>query len=211
MKAAHHRQAWRALWQRAREWLNANHALVTAAATVVLAVATAMLALATCSLVRISGNTDVTLHDTLVAANRAWVTPASAFIDAPAGNTGREPAINFVAQEEYLDTIDPPAPNTSLYTVLPKTKLKDVCAKTHAAEDGIVVYPSGLREYTYSIFTERAVSAEVQSGSKLTFVHGCFAYQTFQKEHKSEYCFIFLNATQGELGGANCPFGNAAN
>jgi hypothetical protein len=44
----------------------------------------------------------------------------------------------------------------------------------------------------------------------LIFVHGCFAYQTFQRERKSEYCFIFLNTAHGDLEGVDCPFGNTA-
>src|SRR5690348_3941192 len=87
MKTAHRRPA-TAFWRRTKAFLtaaikalNANHAVLTAMATAVLAVATIVLAVATCSLVRISGNTDVTLHDTLVAANRAWVAPVSAVVD----------------------------------------------------------------------------------------------------------------------------------
>ncbi len=222
MKTAHHRRA-RVLWQRAKacsaaviKKLDAVHGLLTAVATILLVVATYYLA-------SISRNTDVTLHETLVAANRAWVTPVSGFLfEAPAvgktlafyvlyGNAGKEPAINFVAQEEYLDSIDPPAPNTSLYTILPKTKLQDICATTRAAKDGGVVYPSGLREYTYKVSTQRPITAEVQSGSKLIVAHGCFAYETFGNEHKSEYCFVFLDAAHNDLAGVHCPSGNAAN
>jgi len=154
MKAVHHHQARRALWQRAREWLNANHALVTAAATVVLAVATIVLALATCSLVRISSNTDVTLHDTLVAANRAWVTPAAAFlVDAPTvgktvryrvqyGNSGKEPATGFVAQED-AGIIDAPTPQDTLYTILPKTNSKTFARKlTRRGKEAWCIQPA---------------------------------------------------------------------
>ena len=218
----------KSFWRRAKrrliaaiDWLNGHHALVTAVATVLLAIATVLLAIATLLLALISWNTDTTLHNTLVAANRAWITPASAYLhSAPTvgnslgyhvryGNLGKEPAIGFAAQED-LDTIDAPVPQASLYTVLPKNRLKDVCARTHAATEGSVVYPSGLRDYTYSVFTDRLITPDIQGGSKVVVAHGCFAYQTFQREHKSEYCFIFLNTVHGDLEGVDCPFGNTA-
>jgi hypothetical protein len=228
MKTAHHRRA-RVFWPRAKafltaaiETLNANHAVLTAIATMVLAVATIVLAVATCSLVRISENTDVTLHDTLVAANRAWVTPAAAFlVDVPAagkgvryrvqyGNSGKEPATGFVAQED-AGIIDAPTPQDTLYTILPKNKFQDVCARTHAAREGGVVYPA-REDYTYTASADRLTfTPEIQNGSKLIFAHGCFAYETFQRERKSEYCFIFLNAARGDTQGVHCQFGNTAN
>jgi hypothetical protein len=206
-------------WRRAKkslvaaiDWLNRSNGLITAFATLLLAVTTV-------SLYFISRNTDTTLRNTLVAANRAWITPASAFLNsAPAvgksagyhvryGNVGKEPAIGLVAQED----LDVTAAQGSLYTVLPKDRLKDVCAKTHAAQDGGIVYPSGLRDYIYTVFADRLpITPEIQNGSKLIFVHGCFAYQTFQQERKSEYCFIFLNAAHGDPEGIDCPFGNRA-
>jgi hypothetical protein len=222
MKTAHHRRA-RAYWKRATaaiETLNSN--VVTAVATMVLAVATIVLAVATCSLVHISENTDVTLHNTLVAANRAWVTPAAAFlVDAPMvgqavryrvqyGNSGKEPATGFVAQED-AGIIDAPTPQDTLYMILPKHKLQDVCARTHAATDGGVVYPA-REDYAYTASADKLTfTPDVQNGSKLIFVHGCFAYETFQRERKSEYCFIFLNATRGDTRGVYCQFGNTAN
>jgi hypothetical protein len=227
MKTTRHRPV-RAFWQRAKAYLTAaikalNANTLTAVATFVLAVATIVLAVATCSLVRISENTDVTLRETLVAANRAWVTPTSAFIEAPVagktlafhvryGNSGKEPATGFVAQEDS-DVVDAPAPQAlpqvSLYMILPKNKLQNVCARTHAATDGGVVYPA-REDYTFTAITERPITPEIQSGSKLIVVHGCFAYQTFHHERKSEYCFIFLNAAHGDTQGTHCPFGNTA-
>jgi hypothetical protein len=198
----------------ATNWLNGHHALVTAVATALLAIATVLLAF-------ISWNTDTTLRNTLVSANRAWVTPASAFLDSTPvigksfgyhvryGNVGKEPAIDFAAQED-LEIIDAPAPQASLYTVLQKSRLKDVCARTNAAADGSVVYPSGLRDYIYTALTDQPITQDIQGGAKIIAAHGCFAYQTFQRERKSEYCFIFLNTVHGDLEGVDCPFGNTA-
>jgi hypothetical protein len=211
MKTAHHRPA-RAFWQRGKafltaaiECLNGINGLLVFAATLLLAF--------------IAWRTDRTVRDTLVAANRAWVTPASAFVDAPVigktlvfhvryGNPGKEPATDFVAQEDS-DEIDAPAPQASLYTILPRNRLQDVCARTHAATEGGVVYPA-REDYTFTAITERLITPEIQSGSKLIVVHGCFAYQTFHRERKSEYCFIFLNAAHGDMQGVHCPFGNTA-
>lgn len=185
----------KSFWRRARgwsvaalEWLNSINGLLTAVATLLLAL--------------IAWNTDTTLRNTLIAANRAWVTPASAFLDNATtvgkswgyhvryGNVGKEPAIGFAAQED-LGIIDAPAPQASLYTVLSKNTLKDVCARTHAATEGSVVYPSGLRDYTYNVFTDRLITPDIQGGSKVLLAHGCFAYQTFQRERKRNTALSF--------------------
>jgi hypothetical protein len=79
MKAAHRRSFWRATksWLVAAiGYLNKIHGLVTAIATFLLAIATFLLAF-------IALRTDTTLRDTLMANNRAWVTPAAAFLDPP--------------------------------------------------------------------------------------------------------------------------------
>lgn len=185
------------------------HGLITA-------IATGLLAL-------ITWNTDTTVHNTLVAANRAWLTPVLAQPDgAPKagkpfgyyvkyGNVGKEPAIGFVAQEE-LGTVNAPAPQTSWYTVFRRSALKDVCGRTTASDEGGVVYPSGLRDYTYAVSTPALnITPDIENGSKIIFAHGCFAYKTFGRERKSEYCFVFLKAEDGRsFVSALCPYGNSA-
>jgi hypothetical protein len=191
--------------------LNGVHGLIAAVATTLLAY--------------IAWNTDTTLHDTLVAANRAWITPVVAQVDSTPsvgkpfgytvkyGNVGKEPAIGFAAQEE-LDVVDAPAPHASWYTVFKKSILKDVCKRTTASNEGGIVYPSGLRDYTYAFSTsDFNITPEIENGSKIIFAHGCFAYKTFGRERKSEYCFLFLikDPDGRPLASAHCPYGNSAN
>lgn len=183
--------------------------------------------LATLVLGYIAWNTDRTLHETLVAANRAWIAPISATllgqptIDVPLtytvtyGNVGKEPGLGFVAQEDH-GVIDTPPPLKTLYSVFPKSLLKDVCGRTHASDDGLPQYPSGPRDFAYRISTDEVrFTQEILSGVKAIYVNGCFAYKTFGKERKSQYCFIFLPS---RLTGSNdtylatrCPYGNSAN
>lgn len=182
-------------------------------------------ALATLILAYIAWNTDKTLHDTLVAANRAWLAPIEARMlgqptlgvpltyDIIYGNVGKEPALGFVAQED-VGIIDVPPPLTTLYSVFPKTLLRDICSRTKEADDSPARYPSALRDYIYRVSTEQIrITQEILDGSKAIYVNGCFAYKTFGRERKSEYCFIFLPASaSGErtFRSVSCPYGNRA-
>jgi hypothetical protein len=160
------------------------------------------------------------------ADQRAWLAPARAelrafVLQAPLdyvvkfGNTGRDPAFAFVAQQEK-GVIDNPR-GESWYAVFPQTTLKDICSKTTASNTGQTFFPSGRGEFDYNV-TENGfkLSREIISGDKLVFVHGCFAYRTFEKERKSEWCFIFEPgfdpATHNVIAVRSlmCPYGHSA-
>jgi hypothetical protein len=182
-----------------------------------------LLVLATFFLAYVAWATDKTLRETLISANRAWLTPNTGHIDGfvPStekpfgyfvnyGNIGKEPALNFVAQEE-IGTVDNPN-GKSWYSVFDKATLKDICVITHAAESGGVVYPSGSQDYVYAR-EEPAfkITPEILNLSKIIFAHGCFAYKTFGAEHKSEYCLLFVPTSNPKMfGAAHCPYGNTA-
>lgn len=155
---------------------------------------------------KVSETTDRTLYQTMVATTRAWITPFHAELDNDLissgtfkfsiryGNVGKEPALDFVAQQEIGSVVSPH--NQSLYEVFPPETITDICALTHAAEGAGVIYPSGLQDYTYTV-TEtsdefRQISSAVASATRAAFIHGCFAYTTFGVERKSEYCFLRL-------------------
>jgi hypothetical protein len=101
----------------------------------------------------------------MISAYRAWLAPATARIQGTLssdrafgyfvnyGNVGKEPALGFVAQED-IGTIDGPKPQTSWYTVFSKELLMDVCKRTQASDLAAAIYPSGSREYTYSVSTD---------------------------------------------------------
>jgi hypothetical protein len=168
--------------------------------------------------------TDITLRDTLVSTNRAWLTPVTAQIqdvlvtDQPFhftvkyGNPGKEPASGFAAQEDVGTINALPTPQTSLYSVFHKSNLKDVCKRTKASEDGSIVYPSSsTNNYTYDVTTDDfKITPEILNRRQLIFVHGCFAYLSFSEERKSEYCFVFL-PRDSEFRAVACPYGNHAN
>lgn len=204
--------------KRAIEWLNKNAgagATVTAALLVVVAV-----------LQFISmGNTNQTLNQTLVAADRAWLAPSQAEITSPINttinvafsiiyaNTGREPALNFTAQEE-IGTV--PNPNGGpWYSVFHRDTITDICART-VPDTEIAVYPSKLYQKSYNISTNQPLTSDIISGKAILWFHGCFAYRSpvsGSVVHYSEYCFMFAPiTTDGKRAFKSfaCMFGNKA-
>lgn len=171
----------------------------------------------------------ITQRETMVSASRAWLTPVSAGIvgdltvgeplnyEISYGNVGKEPALGFVAQEDDPGTVDEPAPHTSWYTVFDKSKITDVCRRTAASDEAETIYPSGLETFVYHVSTAKLpITQQIIDGSKVIFVHGCFAYKTFGHEHKSEYCFLLhqyrdLKTREIVYKGISCPYGNKAN
>lgn len=167
--------------------------------------------------------------EALVANNRAWLSPTSAQITSPIdisgplrisviyGNTGREPALGFAAQEE-AGAVDAPAPNTSWYTVFHKNTITDVCGHTTVGDGGQTIYPTGPGQQVYNVSMNGPLTPEIISGSKILFFHGCFAYRspiTKDVVHKSEYCFLFEPLSDPTSGKRTfksfaCMYGNNA-
>ena len=208
------RRVWRCIahyWLKTIRGLKRVDALITAIGTVLLAVITAALAF-----IAWWQYSDPTLRQTLVASNRAWLTPESAQQIAKRGqplrfaiaygNTGKEAATGFVAQQQ-IGTVDLLAPQASLYTVFKKDTLEDVCGRTNASRDGLVIYPSA-RMHTYTV--EQNAIPEITNRTKMGFIHGCFAYFTFGQERKSEYCFLFIPNGSNDFRAIDCPYGNKA-
>jgi hypothetical protein len=133
----------------------------------------------------------------LILANRAWLTPVGLALDEELqtggplnytvtfGNVGKEPAIDFVAQEDW-GIVDNPR-GDSLYKIFPRSTLKDVCRRTGASASGGIQYPSGLRDYKYRVSTTALeITRDVERGAKVVFINGCFAYRTFDKGNRYE-------------------------
>jgi hypothetical protein len=178
---------------------------------------------------RVSEQTDATLRQTMVATTRAWLTPSHAEIDSDQlrtgqvrfsikyGNVGREPATGFVAQEEF-DFVPAPRADQTLYATFPQSTIKNICARTLIAEGAGVIYPSGISDYTYTVVAiadanQLTKIPKVLDGSLAIFIHGCFAYKTFNVERKSEYCFLRLPTLDADTKQLNfrfvrCPYGN---
>jgi hypothetical protein len=186
-------------------------------ATQVLAVSTMVLALVTyCGL---RDNEKAT-----VIANRAWLTPSLAEITSPIdtttnlsfaivyGNTGKEPALGFTAQEEAGAV---PKPKGSWFTVFHKDTITDVCART-TPDTEITIYPTGPNQHIYEVSMNGPLTEDVASGEKILWVHGCFAYRSpvsGEIIHRSEYCFLFppvMNNGKRVFKSISCMYGNKA-
>src|SRR5271163_2828083 len=81
---------------------------------------------------------------TMIAANRAWLAPITVELEdgfaqsgrlhftVQFGNVGKEPAIDFVAQQE-IGFIFRPTANQNLYDIFPEAKITDVCKGTQSS------------------------------------------------------------------------------
>ena len=167
---------------------------------------------------------------TLIASSRAWLAPRSAsFTPIPKlhqpwriivtyGNVGKEPARGFVASQQF-GSVDVPKKDENWFSVFPKAKLEDVCAKAIANDDGLTIYPSGPSDQGYIVDGDRDdfdITKEIVDGSKAAFIHGCFAYETLgEGPHKSEYCFVLIKDVDEKTGdivyrSRHCMYGNKA-
>jgi hypothetical protein len=169
-------------------------------------------------------------RDAMIATSRAWLAPRVATfakelslhqpwsITVAYGNVGKEPGLGFVAQEDF-GSVGVPKPSESWYSVFPKTTLKDVCARTTASDEGLTIYPSGPIDHRYGVsgnLDAFDITQDILDGTKVMFIHGCFAYRTVGTPHKSEYCFLLVplgdskNKTQ-TFSSVSCIYGNNAN
>lgn len=142
----------------------------------------------------------------MIATSRAWLAPRVATfakelglhqpwdITVAYGNVGKEPGLGFVAHEEF-GSVAAPKPAKSWYSVFSKDTLKDVCTGTIASDNGLTIYPSGPIDHRYNVSADLRtfdVTQDILDGTRIMFIHGCFAYRTVGSPHKSEYCFLFV-------------------
>ena len=209
--------------KRIRDW-------ATVIGTWTIAVATLItMAIFYCQL-RVFRSSDETFKQTMISANRAWLAPRSAtFMPVPTlhqpskiivnyGNVGKEPGRGFVADQQF-GSVDAPKQNESWFSVFPKSTLKDVCVKTVASDDGLTIYPSGFSDHEYTIEGDKTdfdITSDILDGTKVAFIHGCFAYETLgEGPHKSEYCFVLVKSVDEKSGetvyrSRHCMYGNKA-
>src|SRR5215467_807680 len=139
-------------------------------------------------------------HMALVAANRAWISPVSATLDAipstsPAGditvpvpfrNTGHEPATD-ASIIGGSDSISIDATYDEIHAK--EQSFADYCfsipaAKGTASAESIVVFPGGnaSNDYNSSItITSDLIDWDAVYGRKYVYVHACVIYQTSVK------------------------------
>jgi len=146
---------------------------------------------------------------TLRLQQRAWVAPIHAELDwqhgsfsegsrlntvIRYGNLGREPAIWFVA-EQKAKTFPSPSDNEykSWSTTFTPDRIEGICKRVSADSSGLVVYPSGPRDYDFGSSTDEfAITPAIMRGAEILYIEGCFAYRTLETEHKSQYCFMLV-------------------
>lgn len=162
-------------------------------------------------------------RDATMRANRAWLTPnRSRYVVPPSaggpakieiiyGNSGHEPAEGFVAQQEFATVQSGLVGNISSYDLLDhaefvgaQTTFSKICDQANPPPEGTLdegppQYPSSPYELTYPLKVDAGSLphyADIVSGNRTLIIHGCFAYRTFGRIHKSEYC-MFIAAPQG--------------
>lgn len=146
---------------------------------------------------------------TLRLQQRAWVAPIHAELDwqhgsfkegarlntvVRYGNIGKEPAIWFVAAQK-AKTFPSPSDNEyrSWYTTFTPDRIEGICKQISANSQGLVVYPSGPRDYDFGSSTDEfIITPAILRGAEILYIEGCFAYRTLETEHKSQYCFMLV-------------------
>jgi hypothetical protein len=135
--------------------------------------------------------------DTLVAANRAWISPIGMGFDGVVeigkeveiyvlyGNTGKEPArdINVIAHDYFTK---PPGSTEGWDNIIVQKNV--MCTQ---------IYPSTPNTFRHSFRIEKDwINADVQNIVLAWYVQGCFIYRTFNQIKESAFCF-FLYPRQG--------------
>jgi hypothetical protein len=161
-------------------------------------------------------------HESLVAAQRAWVGPTGGQIEGAVAdkadvkivvnyqNSGREPGIgfNYTIEPKIIGADDPSAGQWI-------EKNSSDCKNRAPTPGSQVVNPSngGITGGGYQMrgtLGKSLIDKDVISGNKVIYVVGCFAYQTFAVSHHSSFCF-FYKAGVSSLPNMNfCAFGNDA-
>ncbi len=197
------------LWRRAHNYfheivsvLKSVESLITAIATVLLSFATAGVGLIAYWQWESLSNTDNTLHETLVASNRAWA--AAGGVDAHGAitggqglkiriqyaNTGKSPAIKWV---QHFSGGPVPTPDPSEITPVTAGVNTD-CDGLVPGSDGIAVFPNAARqEWANTEMPERDYSAYLPlllANKAALVIKGCFVYETMHEPHKTWFCFI---------------------
>jgi hypothetical protein len=164
----------------------------------------------------------------LVAANRAWISPVSATLDAmpsapptkgitallPFRNTGHEPATD-ASIISGTDSIPIDATYNEIHAK--ERSFEDYCFSisgvTHdRSAVSIVIFPGGsaANDYNGSItIRPDLIDWDVVYGKKYVFLHACVVYQTFgQVRHTSVCYYSQAGKTIGSL--PFCDKGNRA-
>jgi hypothetical protein len=173
--------------------------------------------------------------DTLIDANRAWLTPTKVDIvrqiDDPNGpnfsvhfqNVGRLPALDAKAVAFWTPiTLKTPMQkghdlpdSDELQTIY--SQIKSSCWAGHTVYGYGVIFPSNIVDVQTPVAGPFIVRiqfnrANIISGTELTVIRGCFIYRTFDLIRHASFCRYLTNARTGAVGWEilDCLGGNYA-
>ena len=164
--------------------------------------------LATLVLGYIAWNTDKTLHDTLVAANRAWLAPGkimvppefkitqerreSAAIYFYFQNVGKGPAIN-INEVLKFDTIEMGKFRDDDFMKKKIIEMLDGqdCDQRAEKEKGRPIFP-GLKASIGVDLEADKVAQAIDGKDHYILATGCLIYRTMDEIHRSEFCMILV-------------------
>jgi hypothetical protein len=144
-------------------------------------------------------------RENTVAAERAWVGPNGATMDAVpvAGseasfvincqNSGRQPAISFQSNAQpFVLTLEEDKNGGFISETIKNT---NDCLARGPVSGAQVVYPStGFSGNQLTVkFDKDLIDGNVAIGAKIIGVTGCFVYETFGTPHHSTFCFFYRN------------------
>lgn len=168
---------------------------------------------------------------TLVAANRAWLTPTSFDILTPPEaadgpnfmvhyqNAGRFPALDTKNSMGWSPMVltKPIAgprdyPESPMWGAVENT-IKTVCNSSEPLNGGQAVFPSTSNEQNMiSGRPEGPIDkAEIIAGRQLVIITGCLTYRTFNEIHHTGFCRYVTKARTQQWEILSCQVGNFAN
>jgi hypothetical protein len=164
-------------------------------------------------------------RETLVAANRAWLSPTAAEFIVPLEsgpnidlhviyeNTGKFPALGF-NHAEKAGMLKIPAGFTDWDHI--DVGANRTCDGLTPLDTGPTIYASvhfaGDLEYSTTMTPE--LYNEVLGGIRVLWLNACFAYRTFDTPHQSAFCYFLLpdaGIPRSKWRFKSCPTGNCAN
>jgi hypothetical protein len=173
-------------------------ALIAAVATILLAIITGALAYIAVLQYRTTNNTDTTLHDTLVAANRAWLAPVGVAtfgeitgdkdiqLNIYFENVGKGPALHMRSAFWGGTT-----PNTNVADYESISLGENKTCDGLVSENETVIFPSpGRLTWVMSNIARKTILPSIQAGAGVLYLQGCFAYQTMNEIHHTWFCMV---------------------
>ena len=163
-------------------------------------------------------------HEQLVSGNRAWLAPGDIVVEKPFqpgsgqeihltfGNTGRSPALKISRDIKLIPLPRKDIGNRAAIKTAIESATDCMFLKPNVA--GFATYPSAQLDSKNRIFVNAADIDKFLAETHYLVVAGCFAYETMDGDHISEFCrFLDFNEGYGptEWLSTICRYGERAN